>query len=590
MGALTLAAALHGVAAAAEPAPVPRCESADRLPACQADPAACLDALKNSPQGDPVQLACSAEAGCLAGKAGACGPLLQFLALPEFRRDLSARSADFEAACQAGQKGACTVVTALLESRLRTAPAAAAPELKLRMVRAAAKACAQGLACAKLVTILESGSAGAMADEEAAVALEAACKGGADTAACAWVTKTFGDLGSEDARKAKCQQGVARACAAQAAEQKLAGGDADPWLASACAAGDCPSCVQRLRDDKGRLKVAADHANATTARAVCGKSCATGRLTACNLSHDLQMAGVGGTRDEAAAVAQRLPLCKIDAGACVLMARAWIVSPNLPQDSEVAARLAQVCSSHREYSVRQPACTAPAERTALRAERVKCATGDDAVCVTLGRRLRDLSLAAQAADVLGGACDRGRADACAALADVRQRGLDLAPLPAEAAAKLKATAKKACDGGDALACFDLSQTEDGQGGSFAKKAMQLLAAACKQGNGQACRLAGDLCEGYGRKLADDPNKALGLRERGCQAGDAQSCVEAGKQADQDSEDPASGDKSGPLFVRACTLGNAEGCARLRRASPAPAGSAAVLESACKAGILDACAP
>ena len=384
-----------------------------------------------------------------------------------------------------------------------------------------------------------------------------------------------------------CRRG-ALACAAHAADQKLAGADPDPWLALACEAGDCASCALRLRDDKGRLKVAGDHAHAVTARRVCAKACAGGRLSACNLSHDLHMAGVGGARDEAAAVQQRLPMCQLDAAACVPLARAWIVTPALPQDDQVSAALGQVCKTHRNYAVRVPVCSAPEERVTLRAERVKCAGGDDASCVGLGRRLRDLSLHAQAADVLGPACDRGRVDACAALLQVRFLGLDLPPLAADAAAKIKATAKKACDGGDAVACFEASQAEEGQGSGSAKKAMTLLTAACKQGQGAACRMAADQCEGYGRKLPDDPKRAMSLRESGCKAGDARSCVAAGKQADEDSENPASGETSGPLYLRACSLGEADGCARLQRTLPLPAGAEAALAAACKAGVLDVC--
>lgn len=568
--------------------PPPRCEPGDRLPACRSDPAECLAALKASPQGDPVQLACSAEAGCLAGKAPACGPLLQFLAIDGFGRDLAARSAEFEAACGAGQKGACQVMAVLLEKRLKSATAEQSPGLKLRMVRAATKACSQGLDCARVVALVDAGGAGATADEEAGAALEAACKGNGDAAACAWVAKTYGDLGQADSRLAKCQAKVARACAAHAAEQKLAGADPDPWLAQACDAGDCGSCVLRLRDDKGRLKVAGDHANAAVARSVCANACAAGRMSACNLSHDLMMAGVGGGRDEAAAVKQRLPMCRLDDNACVPLARAWLVTPSLPEDDDVAAALAQVCKTKRDYAIRVPACLAPGVRTALRAERVNCAGGDDATCVSLGRRLRDLSLHAQAADVLAPACDRGRVDACAALLQVRFMGLDLPPLASAAAAKIKATAQKACDGADAVACFEVSQAEEGQGSGHAKKAMQLLGAACKQGNGAACRMAGDLCEGYGRKLAEDPKKAMALRESGCKAGDALACLAAGRQADEDSENPASGEVSGPLYLRACTLGEAQGCTRLQSTQPQPAGTAEALAAACKRGAIEVC--
>lgn len=311
-------------------------------------------------------------------------------------------------------------------------------------------------------------------------------------------------------------------------------------------------------------------------------------MSACNLSHDLYMAGVGGSRDEAAAVVQRLPMCKLEDAACVPLARAWIVTPTLPEDDQISSVLGQVCKVQRDHQVRAPACGAPAERTALRGERVKCAGGDDATCVSLGRRLRDLSLHAQAADVLGPACDRGRVDACAALLQVRFMGLDLPPLAADAAAKIKATAKKACDSGDAVACYEVSKAEEGQGSGQAKKAMALLSAACKQGNGAACRLAGDLCEGYGRKLADDPKKAMSLRESGCKVGDAKACLAAGKQADEDSENPASGEVSGPLYLRACTLGEAEGCARLQTTQPQPAGADAALAGACKSGVLDVC--
>ncbi|MBI5607713.1 MAG: sel1 repeat family protein [Deltaproteobacteria bacterium] len=574
-----------GFAATASAAPA--CAPADRLPACQADAALCFDALKQTPQGDPVQLACTAEAACLAGRAGACGAVLQFLAQAGFGRDLRARAADYEAHCEAKDKGACTVYAALLDERAKSAPPDEAAQLKIKMVRVAARACAQGMDCARLAAMLDGGVE-PTAEEEGGAALEAACKSGADAAACAWVHKKYGDLTDAGARRAKCKEGVARACAVEAAEQKLASGDPEPWWNAACQAGDCAACVLRLRDDKGRMKVGGDDAKAVAARTTCAAACSKGRMSACNQVHDLAMSGVGGPRDESAAVTQRLPLCQADAAACPQLATAWIVTPALPVDDAVTARLAQVCKVEKNHGLRQPACQAPAERTALRGDRVKCAGGDDATCLRLGRRLRDLGLHAQAADVLGGACDRQRADACAALADVRHRGIDLPPLGADAEAKLKATAKKACEGGDAEACYDLAQSEDGQGSAAAKKALQLLATACKQGNGPACRMGADLCEGYGRKLADDPKRAMGLRESGCKAGDARSCVLAGKQADEDSENPASGEKSGPLYLRACTLGDADGCVRLARTSPAQAQAAAALAAACKAGVLDVC--
>ncbi len=582
VAAATTTLALVSTALAAPP-----CTPADRLPACQNDAALCFDALKHSPQGDPVQLACTAEAACLAGRAGACGAVLQFLAQPHFGRDLRAHAADYEAHCEAKDKGACTVVAALLDEQAKAASPQEAAQLRVKMVRVASRACAQGMDCARLATMLD-GDLGPTAEEEGGAALEAACKGNGDQAACAWVRKKYGDLSDAGSRKAKCKEGVARACAAEAAEQKRAGGDPDPWWKEACDAGDCAACVLRLRDDKGRMKVAGDDAKAVAARATCAGACQKGRASACNQHHDLLMAGVGGPRDESAAVTQRLQQCKADASACPRLATAWIVTPSLPVDDAVAARLSEVCKAEKDHKLRQPACQSPAERTALRSERVNCAGGDDATCLRLGRHLRDLGLHAQAADILSGACDRQRADACAALADVRHRGVDLPPLSADAEAKLKSTAKKACDGGDAEACFDLAQSEDGQGSATAKKAMQLLAAACKQGNGPACRMGADLCEGYGRKLPDDPKRALSMRESGCKAGDARSCVLAGKQADEDSENPASGETSGPLYLRACSLGDAEGCVRLARASPAPAGAAAALATACKAGVLDVC--
>jgi TPR repeat protein len=312
-------------------------------------------------------------------------------------------------------------------------------------------------------------------------------------------------------------------------------------------------------------------------------------MSACNQTHDLRVSGVGGARDEAGAVLARLPACKLDPAACVLLAGAWIVAADQAIDGEVTSRFAQLCASTRDGSIRRPVCDAPGERGRVRADRAKCAGGDDAVCTSLGRRLRDMGLHAQAAELLDGACQRGRADACAALVDVRQRGLDLPPLATEVTAKLKAAAKKACEGGDGVACYELAQTE-AQGGAAARKALQLLSSKCKQDGTIACRMAADLCEGYGRKLADDPKKAASLRESGCKAGDARACVAAGVQVDQDSEDPQSGEKAGQLFLRACALGEAEGCVRLQRVQPAPSGAVEQLAKACKAGVLDVCAP
>ena len=575
--------------AAPSAAAPPACAPGDRLPACQSDAAACWDALRKSPQGDPVQLACTAEAACLAGAAGACGPVRTFLAEASFKRDLRARAADYAARCDGDDKGACQIHATLLAERASAAKGEAAEALQLQRVRALARACRQGLACADLVGALAGGPLGGTAEEEARDALEAACKGVGQKDACAWMRTTYGDLDDAAEREKRCASGVARACAVHAAEEKVAGRSPDAHLTKACEAGDCASCVLRIRDDKGRLSVAPDHANAAKARAVCDAGCAKGQMRACNLTHDLHMAGIGGARDEAAAVALRLPLCRVDAGACHLLSRAWIVTPALPQDEPVAARLAEVCRQERDHRVRGGVCTAPADREAVRKGRVGCAGGDAEACVALGRRLAALSLHLQAAEVLQPSCDAGRGDACAALLLVRDRGLDQPPLAAEAVTALRAAAKKVCDAGDATVCFELSQAEAGQNGPFAKRSMKLLAAACGKGDGLACRRAADLCEGYRRKLAEDTRSAMRLRETGCKGGDGESCYAAANPADEDAENPDSGAISAPLYVRACALGSAAGCARLHKAAPTPEGAVATLEKACKDGVLDACA-
>lgn len=127
--AVVLSLATLGVAGGQTPAVLrtpPACAATDRLAACRDNPAACQDALVKTPKGDPIELACSAEAACLAGKAGSCGAFVQFAADAAFGGDLTAHVAGFEAGCAAGQKGACSVVPTLLELKLKKASAAEA--------------------------------------------------------------------------------------------------------------------------------------------------------------------------------------------------------------------------------------------------------------------------------------------------------------------------------------------------------------------------------------------------------------------------------------------------------------------------------
>jgi len=216
-----------------------------------------------------------------------------------------------------------------------------------------------------------------------------------------------------------------------------------------------------------------------------------------------------------------------------------------------------------------------------------CAGGDGASCAALGRQLRDLGLHAQAAEALDRGCKARHGPACAALLDLRGRAVDLPPLDNAEAAKLAAAAGKACKAGDAVACFEWSQAE-AQNSPAAREASKALDAACKRGNGAACRMGVDLCEGYGRKLRDDPKKALTLREAGRKAGDHEACVAAGKQLDQEAEGPSGSERSGALYQQACKAGHADGCRRLRTATPPPGGAAETLGAACKVGVLDVC--
>ncbi|MCB9739166.1 MAG: hypothetical protein H6747_07855 [Deltaproteobacteria bacterium] len=572
------------VASAGASAP---CTPADRLPACKDEPRKCLAALKASPKGEPATLACTAEAACVAGKAAACPLLAKFVRDGGIERDLLANLEALEQACAANKRGPCAAVPAMLEAKRKTAPASQHADLGRRIVSAQIKACEQGLGCDELVAALAGGKLDGHGQERAATALEAVCKGNAEPAACGWMSKTYGDLKDPEARKASCNKGVARACAVQADEDKLAGKDPDPSWKAACEAGDCASCQQRIRDDRGKLRVAVGHDNAKAALSQCSASCKARGGSACDQAMVLRLAGVGTARDEAGVVSAQLAACKLDAAACPLLARAWIVTADADVDGAVATRLGEVCKTERDAALREPACAAPAARGAVRAGRAACAGGDKGQCTTLGRKLRDLGLHAQAAEVLDGACTAGHGAACATLVDLRSRAIDLPPLDTAAAARLSAAAGKACKAGDHVACFEWSQAE-AQNSPAAKAASKALQAACKKGDGAACRMAADLCEGYGRKLRDDPKRALALRESGCKAGDMASCVAAGKQLDQEAEGPDGSERSGALFQTACKAGNAEGCTRLRTATPQPEGAAATLSAACKAGVLDVC--
>lgn len=492
-----------------------------------------------------------------------------------------------EAACTAGKRGPCAAVPAMLQARRKVAAPTEHTDLDRRAVGAEIKACEQGLGCEPLVAAMGGDKLDGHGKERAATALEAVCKGNAEPAACAWVQKAYGDLKSPEARKAGCAKGIARACAVQADEDKLAGKDPDPSWKAACEAGDCGSCQQRIRDDRGKLRVAADHADAKAAVAQCAASCKARGGSACDQVLVFQLAGVGVPRDEAAVVRARLPACQADAAACVMLARAWVVTVDSDVDPAIAIRLGDVCKTARDADVREPACRAAAERGAVRAGRVACADNDAASCTSLGRRLRDAGLHAQSAEFLEKACKAGNGPGCAALLDLRGRAVDLPPLDKAEAARLAAAAGKACKAGDALACFDWSQAE-AQNSPAARGASKALEAACKKGQGAACRMAADLCEGYGRKLRDDPKKALTLREAGCKAGDADACVAAAKQLDQEAEGPSGSERSGALYQQACKAGNADGCRRLRTATPQPEGAAESLAAACKAGVLDVC--
>jgi TPR repeat protein len=157
--------------------------------------------------------------------------------------------------------------------------------------------------------------------------------------------------------------------------------------------------------------------------------------------------------------------------------------------------------------------------------------------------------------LLRASCDEGQALACGHLAEIyvkgelgvkgkREEGLRLAAasckklggwpcmsatakLDAKAdAARILALATQACDGGDAIACYELGKAyaEHVAGGPKADptRATALYRKACDQGYADACfNLAGQVLRGTG--ATQDERAGRALLERSCTLGDGSAC-------------------------------------------------------------------
>jgi TPR repeat protein len=146
---------------------------------------------------------------------------------------------------------------------------------------------------------------------------------------------------------------------------------------------------------------------------------------------------------------------------------------------------------------------------------------------------------------------------------------------------------KACDAGNAVACFRLATFE-----SDPERARSLYEAACKRGSAEACAQYGyllmsagsrdavgileDACDqrsgaacahlaylyATGKVVAKDDLRSLEFYTRGCSAGDPRGCYNQGLMRDQGRGFAMSATSAAPAYEQACNAGISAACTNL----------------------------
>jgi S1-C subfamily serine protease/TPR repeat protein len=174
------------------------------------------------------------------------------------------------------------------------------------------------------------------------------------------------------------------------------------------------------------------------------------------------------------------------------------------------------------------------------------------------------------------ACKRKRASSCYLLgASYDARGTpELAERPY----------RQACERGVAVACVALAPR--------VPTTLALLERGCALGQAEACTRAASYAERPGGR---DPAHLAALFRRGCSLGDARACLELAA-TELAASTPAEAEASGTLLLQACQRWEPEGCVRLAQllesgvfAPRGPLSSLALLDRACALGEARGCA-
>jgi len=145
--------------------------------------------------------------------------------------------------------------------------------------------------------------------------------------------------------------------------------------------------------------------------------------------------------------------------------------------------------------------------------------------------------------------------ACAA-----QRPPAVQPRPRGDAGAIPAEFEKACDQGDAAACYKLAVfLREGRGGSvdFVRVA-ELYGRACDGGEAQACNGLGHLYQD-GLGVPQDERRAIKLFEKACEGGSALGCGNLGVAYQTGQGVDPDPDRATSLLKKACAMGAATAC-------------------------------
>ena len=220
-------------------------------------------------------------------------------------------------------------------------------------------------------------------------------------------------------------------------------------------------------------------------------------------------------------------------------------------------------------------------------------------------------------DAYQGNCDAGHPGACFLLGVLYDRGSAIDKLPPDRA-KATTLFQKACDGGIATACVDVTipNIQAGRGresqetAKLLRRAAELRQKACDSGDLYACEaLASSYAEGNEYisqdkgKAAELSRKANDLRQKACDSGDTYACnALAESYARGEERIPIDKDKATRLWRvtaelrrKACDQGDPTACDDLgdmytegHGVDKDPAAAARLREKACEAGYAPAC--